>query len=53
MYLDYFEVDEIVAQKMTSDGELYQVKWKDSGSLQWIAKSDLDCGDLLLDFKVT
>ena len=53
MYLDYFEVEQIVAQKITSAGEMFQVKWKEGGSLQWLAASDLDCGDLILDFKVT
>ena len=52
VYLDYFEVEEIMAEKMTSAGEMFQVKWKDGGLLEWVAKSDLSCGNLLLDFKV-
>ena len=51
-YLDcYYEVEKIVAHK-TSAGDTYQVKWKDGGSLQWIAACDLDCGDLIIDLKV-
>ena len=52
VYLDYYEVEHIMAQKMSGDGEMYQVKWKGGGSLEWVAKSELNCGDLLLDFKV-
>ena len=32
--------------------DTYQVEWKDGGSLQWIAARDLNCGDLITDFKV-
>ena len=37
-----------MAQKTTSSEDMYQAKWKDGESLQWIAASDLDCGDLLI-----
>ena len=48
---DHYEVERIVRQRTTTAGVKYEVEWK-GGGLQWVAASDLNCPDLLLDFNV-